>query len=73
MAEMKIWWCDDCGPTTYPCNHRKDQWEREIGKCKCGKKGTHLHVCPFKAEINDDRETQCNCCSKCRTACAEDA
>jgi len=30
------------------------------------------HYCPFQAEINDDKETLCNCCEGCRQECCDD-
>ncbi len=38
----------------------------------CGNAPTDPHVCPFKAEINDDVETKCTCCDSCARECAED-
>jgi hypothetical protein len=41
-------------------------------KCKCGKPGKKPHPCPYRADINDDSKTLCNCCDACRRECAED-
>lgn len=30
------------------------------------------HSCPYKAEINDDEKTKCDCCADCRQDCADD-
>jgi hypothetical protein len=30
------------------------------------------HTCPFRAEINDDNETECSCCEDCTHECAMD-
>jgi hypothetical protein len=40
--------------------------------CKCGKLALPLHPCPYKADVNDDSETLCNCCEKCMGNCADD-
>jgi len=42
------------------------------GVCKCGQPGQYDHSCPYASDIGNDSETQCNCCSSCQTACAED-
>lgn len=40
---------------------------------KCNKNPSDgLGTCPYQVEINDDRETLCNCCSECSSQCAED-
>lgn len=39
---------------------------------KCGTDAYEPCWCPFKVEINDDRETLCRCCSECRHNCAMD-
>ena len=31
--------------------------------------GKEKHGCPFKEEIHDDYEFQCNCCEECRVNC----
>lgn len=36
----------------------------------CSNEPTELHACPFRVEINDDRETQCTCCESCTYECA---
>jgi hypothetical protein len=28
-ADVTVWYCSECGITTYPCNHVKDQLARE--------------------------------------------
>jgi hypothetical protein len=30
------------------------------------------HICPYKAEINDDTETLCTCCEERKQECADD-
>ena len=30
------------------------------------------HTCPYRAEINDDETTLCDCCVTCREQCAGD-
>ena len=42
------------------------------GLCKCGNVGLEKHTCPFSAEIHDDYDTLCNCCSDCAHECAMD-
>lgn len=39
---------------------------------RCENEAQELHVCPFQDEINDDRETLCNCCSACQDECCMD-
>lgn len=29
------------------------------------------HVCPYRSEICDDCETECNCCDECTHNCVE--
>ena len=43
-------------------------------KCKACEKneGKPLHICPYKAEIECDEETLCNCCDDCAHECADD-
>ncbi len=39
----------------------------------CGNKGTSgLHACPFSADIYDDDDLKCNCCSDCQHECSMD-
>lgn len=39
----------------------------------CGKNPAEaLHPCPFRADVNDDSETLCNCCPECEHECAMD-
>lgn len=40
--------------------------------CKCGETGEPDHSCPYAEEINDDSDSLCNCCQKCRHECAMD-
>jgi len=41
--------------------------------CKCGVvPAPDDHSCPYKAEINDDATTLCNCCAACERECADD-
>lgn len=30
------------------------------------------HPCPFRSDVNNDRETMCTCCEKCENECAMD-
>ena len=34
------------------------------------RKGRPLHTCPYQEDINDDKETLCNCCEQCEDMCA---
>jgi hypothetical protein len=45
----------------------------EVSKCgKCGAEQVITwHICPYKAEINDDDETLCDCCDNCRAECQD--
>ncbi len=43
-----------------------------VGACKCGQPGDFSHSCPYRAELNNDEKTLCNCCSACRQDCAHD-
>ena len=38
--------------------------------CKCGKPGT-TGDCPYQADVNN-KSFECDCCTDCRRACAED-
>ena len=41
--------------------------------CKCGAPGTpEDHTCPYDADINDDDDSECNCCKACTEDCAHD-
>jgi hypothetical protein len=42
-------------------------------KCQSCKvnEGEELHTCPFAADVNDDSESQCNCCDSCCGNCAD--
>ena len=33
---------------------------------------TAPHTCPFKADVDGDSITLCNCCAVCKTQCADD-
>ncbi len=47
--------------------------EDSIFKCKCGKDvDGDLHPCPYSEEINNDSESECNCCSDCIHECGMD-
>ena len=39
-------------------------------KCRCP--SSEAHTCPYKAEINDDSITLCECCDNCAHECAMD-
>lgn len=40
---------------------------------RCNKnKASEWHTCPYNEEINEDYETQCNCCEECMSECADD-
>lgn len=41
-----------------------------LGPCKCGQEGRDMHTCPFKDEIENDKESLCNCCENCTYDCA---
>jgi len=36
------------------------------------KPSTDEHTCPYKEDINDDKESLCNCCEDCEHNCAMD-
>jgi hypothetical protein len=39
----------------------------------CGRPGGKApHTCPYREDINDDHETECNCCDHCEQECAYD-
>lgn len=49
--------------------------EPEFGVCacqQCGGEAQGSHTCPYKEEIHDDYETECNCCDNCRQSCCDD-
>ena len=31
-----------------------------------------MHTCPYDYDVNNDRETKCNCCDTCTENCAAD-
>lgn len=39
--------------------------------CTCDRR-YGLHSCPYKADVNDDSETECDCCPYCEQQCADD-
>ena len=43
----------------------------EATKCEC-ESCYDEHSCPFLAEIHDDCETLCTCCSHCEGVCAQE-
>ncbi len=46
----------------------------ETDKCQNCKEPVDvgLHTCPYRADVNNDSETLCNCCEKCAYQCAMD-
>ncbi len=44
------------------------------GRSHCPKDTPALsdHICPFKADINGDQKSRCNCCELCTHECAMD-
>ena len=48
--------------------------EEEIGKCQgCNtNNGEELHHCPYREDIDGDKETLCNCCHQCTEKCEDD-
>ena len=46
--------------------------EGECQRPECGNPAAEDHTCPFAYEINDDHETECNCCDDCTQDCADD-
>ena len=44
----------------------------EQDKCKCGHDGSPMHTCPYKEDVNDDKESLCNCCRVCELNCRDD-
>ena len=40
--------------------------------CKCGNPGTEEHPCPYATDIDNDKESMCNCCENCEHECAQD-
>ena len=43
--------------------------EQEVCKCK---PAVDPHVCPYCAEVYNDRETLCRCCAECQRKCKAD-
>jgi len=33
--------------------------------------GQAMHTCPYKTEINNDKEALCNCCDECTLECVD--
>lgn len=51
----------------------KQASEKESSCQKCGGVANpEYHCCPYLEDINDDHETQCNCCPDCTQECAND-
>lgn len=49
------------------------QEKKKLPVCNgCGKDGQEDHGCPYREEINNNHEFQCNCCRNCRHECAMD-
>lgn len=48
--------------------------DEDVAKCqRCQAKPAEPdHECPYRAEINDDSKTLCNCCDACRAECCDD-
>ncbi len=42
------------------------------GGCALNQGTMIKHTCPFRSEIDDDKETLCNCCFSCRNHCADE-
>lgn len=40
-------------------------------KCQKNKPEKKSHTCAYRVEINEDKETLCNCCRDCTARCAE--
>lgn len=75
---MCIACCDDgteCGEH-YAAAIRARGEKVTSAKDKCERCGvndaTEPHSCPYKADINDDPDTLCTCCSECANECAMD-
>lgn len=39
--------------------------------CKTAE-GLAPHPCPYQSDVNDDSETECNCCESCQHNCADE-
>ena len=53
--------------------NEEEQQELEIcEQSDCINPADPSHVCPYKAEINEDEETLCNCCPSCYHECLMD-
>lgn len=40
--------------------------------CKCGEPGAPDHTCPYDADVNNNDDSECNCCKGCTDDCAMD-
>ncbi len=39
---------------------------------KCGiNEAQDDHLCPYSEDIDDDHDTECNCCEECEQNCAD--
>ncbi len=63
-----------CGDTECPsCGTAQGTLEPEDreGLCGCGRpESLDWHTCPYKVELNDNREALCRCCDHCTKECA---
>lgn len=50
----------------------EDSSSLEENKCRCGSPGEDSHPCPYQSDVNNDYETECNCCGRCQHNCAMD-
>ncbi len=44
----------------------------DMERCTCGEEAVEPHTCPYKEEINDDSESECECCAFCEQECCWD-
>jgi len=41
-------------------------------QCERGTPALALHYCPFRWEVDDDKDFECECCEECMEQCSRD-
>ena len=40
--------------------------------CGCRDEAGDYHECPYAADVDNNPDSECNCCPKCTQSCADD-
>jgi hypothetical protein len=59
-------------PSTSETKAEPIQAPAKCSRDGCNNAAQPEHHCPYKAEINDDMESTCDCCETCQQDCADD-